>query len=164
LFEEYFTVDKSTFPSSYTPEPGAISGEGQIVIDEPRNNAVGTTYKFSFKLESSVPSQGYLLLQFPEEVKIDASTARSQGDCKVIFCTEVTDHDVRFLIPKHKAGEFSAGQTVTLSVSGVYNMRSFKPSSEFKITTFDVDGRSKIDIGYNLKSELSISGSISLNY
>jgi hypothetical protein len=43
-----------------------------------------------------------------------------------------------------------------LTVSGVLNPRSFKPTDEFTITTYDIDGIHKIDEGYNQKLVMTI--------
>lgn len=64
----------------------------------------------------------------------------------------VTEKSVRFFLPEG----FAKDATHTLTVGGVDNPRSFKPTDEFTITTYDIDGIHKIDEGYNQKLEMTI--------
>lgn len=47
-----------------------------------------------------------------------------------------------------------------MRLGGIKNARSFKPSGSFGITTYDMDGVSKIDIGYNQNVATSIASDI----
>ena len=64
----------------------------------------------------------------------------------------VTEKSVRFFLPEG----FAKDATHTLTVGGVDNPRSFKPTDEFTITTYDIDGIHKIDEGYNQKLVMTI--------
>ena len=47
-----------------------------------------------------------------------------------------------------------------MQLFGVTNPRSFTPTQSFHITSYDVDGVSEIDIGFNKNVAMEISGTI----
>ena len=95
-------------------------------------------------IESKIPPAGQIEIVVPPEVELLTSSTLSTASCKKYTCINETPQSIRFLI----AGGFSKGEKIKLEVGGVHNPRSFKPTGEFIITSYDTDGASLIDTGY----------------
>ena len=78
----HFGVDVGTNQTTFTAIPGPISGNGiKIVIGEPINAAIQTTYKLTFSGQSFVPVGGFYTVTIPEEVAIDSTSIVKEGSC-----------------------------------------------------------------------------------
>ena len=152
----YYTVDKQTSQTSVMATPGSILKVGEIVANTPNNNAVLNTYTFQMQFESSVPPAGYIEVILPPEIVLQPSTTLSSGSCKQYTCVDVTESSLRFLIPER----INKGDVHTLSVGGIRNPRSFAPTSDFTMRTFDIDGVHLIDVGYSSAVEMTVAGPI----
>ena len=152
----YYTVDKQTTQTSVMATPGSILKVGEIVANTPNNNAVLNTYTFQMQFESSVPPAGYIEVILPPEIVLQPSTTLSSGSCKQYTCVDVTESSLRFLIPER----INKGDVHTLSVGGIRNPRSFAPTSDFTMRTFDIDGVHLIDVGYSSAVEMTVAGPI----
>ena len=71
----YYDVDSLELDRSFVPVPAQIEPLGQIKISNPMNSARQVEYEFNFMVLSDTPSASYLQVNFPPEVRIDASTA-----------------------------------------------------------------------------------------
>lgn len=105
-------------------------------------------------MSDSIPKSGYIQVEVP--VHLTPSSTLSSASCKSYTCLNVTDSSVTFLI----SNGLSSGDSLTLQIGGATNPRSFAPTKNFYITTLDTDGVSKIDVGYNAVTAMTIAGSI----
>lgn len=153
---QYYTVDESTSPISFTATPGDITATAKISPSDPTNDAKSNIYTFKFRLENEVPKAGYIEVKMPPQIVMQPSSTLSTGSCRVYTCLNATPTSVRLLI----AEGFQAGGNVTLEIGGVTNPRSIQPSGEFIITTLDTDAVSKIDEGFRAKVTMVNAGPI----
>ena len=47
------------------------------------------------------------------------------------------------------------GSTVTMVITGITNPRNVEPTGPFKIVTYDTDGKSAIDDGFDIDTEMT---------
>ena len=57
---QYYSVDESTSPNSFTALPGTITPSGEIVTSDPTNDEKSNIYTFTFTIEDDVPKAGYI--------------------------------------------------------------------------------------------------------
>ena len=151
---EYYTVDTQTEPTSFTAIPGKISNVGPIVIIDAENSMKYAQYNLKFITEDSLPTSGYVLVEFPPEIVLNPANTLSSGSCKKYFCSEVTENSVKFLILEG----LKPLTEYTLEIGGATNPRTFKPTGKFKITTLDIHGVTPIDIGFEISTAMTIPG------
>jgi hypothetical protein len=152
-------VDEGVSLESFIAVPGEITANSNTIeVSNPTNDVKSNIYNLKFTLESEIPKAGYIQVNFPEEIRLQVSSTLSTGSCKVYTCMNnyATESGVRFLIADGQA----KGSEVNLEIGGVTNPRSFKPSGDIVVTSFDTDGESKIDVGYKNKAEMTIAGPV----
>lgn len=131
---------------------GKVEASGPIKIDNPQNGASKALYSFRFTMEDGLPESGFIQIDFPPDVVLLPSTTRSSGSCRDYTCIQVDDKSVKLFFPDGLPKD-----TVhTLTVGGALNPRSYRPTGEFKITTYDIDGIHIIDEGYKIKIAMTI--------
>jgi hypothetical protein len=151
-----YVVDQSTASKSYTATVGAITAVGSVQIDNPANAVSAATYTLNFILQDALIPSGFLSVKMPPELVLNPSSTQSSGSCKTYFCSYVDNSTVTFLIQNG----LPANQTLSIVIAGVKNPRSFKPTGNITLRTFDVDGVTTIDIGYNKSAQMTIPGLI----
>lgn len=57
--------------------------------------------------------------------------------------------------------EVPAGETLTITLVGITNPRTTKPTGTFRITTYDTDKESEIDVGYDINTFMQMAGELS---
>lgn len=129
-------------------------------IDKPTNYADDAVYTFIFSENSMVPEGGYIRIDFPDDVIFDPETILKVESCDptVTTCTVAPENE-RSIIIKTIA-QVEREVQVKHNLGGIKNARSFAPSGTFKITTFDTDEVSVIDIGFNKNVATSTAGDI----
>lgn len=151
---EYYAVDTQTEPTSFTAIPGKISIVGEIEIIDAENAMKDAQYNLKFISEDSLPTAGYVLVEFPEEIVLNPAHTLSSGSCKKYYCSEVTENSAKFLI----LDGLEPLTEYTLEIGGATNPRTFMPTGNFKITTLDIHGVTPIDIGFEVPTAMSIPG------
>jgi len=154
---DYYVVDIGKSTESYVAVVGKIDAIGDIEINDPTNDAKDVIYTLTFTLEDSVPSSGYLKIEFPDTTHLHPSTTRSVGSCRVYTCAEVERNMVKILfrdgleaIKEHK-----------LEIGGVVNPRSFKKTNDFFMASLDIDAVSPIDEGFKIGVTMQNAGDMS---
>jgi hypothetical protein len=169
--DNYYLVDEGTEEVSFTAKTGQVVTNPDLLkepnaqpikIDKPQNSVVNTEYTFSFTLEDAIPNSGYLRITFPELVTMSSSTTQSTGSCIQFACNfperdfdaeeEVPQRIVEILYPEGLA----ADDIHEVTIGGISNPRSFKPTGKFFFETLDIDKTSPIDIGFNAETAMTI--------
>ena len=133
-----------------------MTADTSLTIDSPVNNKEGTIYTFSYTEASMVPAGGFIDISFPNDIQFDSVQILQLGTCADTYCSMVADRIIRIQTTEQTA----RNTKITVHIGGIKNSRSFKPSGTFGIITYDTDGVSKIDIGYNQNVATSIASDI----
>lgn len=136
--ERYYMVDEATSSTSFVATPGAVTRIAEIVSSNPTNDAILNVYTFKMIMNHEIPRAGYIEVKFPPQVALLPSTTLSAASCKNYTCLDATKSSIRFLI----SNGTKQGEILTLEVGGVTNPRSFRPSDDFIITSYDTDAKS----------------------
>lgn len=142
--------------SSYTATTGLLSADKNLSIDNPLNFAENTAYLFSFSEDSVVPKNGYLKIDFPANLVFNPNLTLTTKTCATTTCTLFQNSSIIIKTTE----QTNKSQSVLVTLGGIKNPRSFMPSQTFIITSYDTDGASLIDIGYNQNVATSIAGNI----
>jgi hypothetical protein len=139
-----------------------LSANSDITIDNPLNYLDNAIYTFTFSEVSMVPKDGYIRIDFPADVKFNNELILKTATCDpALTRCEISDHSTQS-IRIQTIKEVAKSEEVVVSLGGIKNARSYIPSGSFEITTFDTDGVSLIDNGYNKNIATSIAGTITL--
>lgn len=86
------TVDEGESDGTFTPVSGLISGQPVKVLN-PITSGIDSVYDLIFVPESSIPKNGFILIDVPEELALRPSEVMSGGVCtkKTLTCTKVED-------------------------------------------------------------------------
>lgn len=82
-------VDEGSAETSFVAETGKIIAKGDVGVADPTNAAQDIQYTLTFRLEDSVPSAGYILINIPDTMHLHPSTTRSGGSCAKWTCSDV---------------------------------------------------------------------------
>ena len=98
-----------------------------------------------------MPEDGIIHIILPPELTIFPAILRSGGSCTQnddFVCTDVIMNERTVVIQSKK--KIEADSVTTINITGVQNPRSAAPSGEIVVVTFDIDGISEIDRGFNI--------------
>ena len=84
------------------------------------------------------------------------ATTLAQELCATTTCTLIGDRSIKIETTQESAKQ----APIEGSLGGIKNNRSMQPSGSFQITTYDTDGVSLIDVGYNKNVATTIAGDI----
>ena len=153
-FYEEDMVDSGTSNGSFTPTSGAISGI-PIVITNPYTSGIDSTYSLVFTADSSIPKNGFIHVKMPDRVTLRPSEVLSDGACTsaTLTCTSVDPVENLIIIKTQQL--IDAETATTLVITGITNPRSVQPTDVIHIVSFDADGISEIDAGFDVSLTMS---------
>lgn len=86
-----------------------------------------------------VPAGGWILIEFPNDIKFDAEQIVKLSSCETRLCElDSSDSNAQKLWIKTNE-RFEKEQERKIELGGMKNSRSFQPSGSFVITTHDAD-------------------------
>ena len=133
---QYYTRDGQEHPESFFALSGLVLST--LKIDNLQASQTDTVYEMSFQSEHDIPPNGFIYLKVPIESYIPKTV-------EVISKENLISANSTSILLQTKSGVRSeTGFNVT--VKGVMNVRSLKPSSAFFIATMD-DQQYIIDSG-----------------
>ena len=86
------------------------------------------------------------------------ASTMSGGTCREWTCPEddATESVIVFKVPD----DVPAGENITINLVGITNPRTTKPTGVFRITTYDTDKESEIDVGYDINTFMQMAGEL----
>jgi hypothetical protein len=145
----FAVIDTMSAPNSFTATPNIIDSSGQIIVQDPTNYKDNVRWTFVFSPPSAIPKLGHVQLDFPSSFKINQTNA-------CVNCKWTSNTSVVFTLQSSS----SKNQELSFTVDGVKNPRSFMPTPSFRVTTYDTDGLSTIDTGFNVNTAMTVAGAI----
>lgn len=138
-----------------------MTAGGDLIIDPPINYHDNAQYKFNFFGSSKAPKDGFIDITFPPDVVFDSEEMLKVGICDedppICEFKQGDDRTIRIRLTEDL--NKNVGKDITLG--GVKNARSFKPTGTFSIATYDSEGN-YIDEGYNRNVATTEAGVIEL--
>lgn len=103
---------------------------------------------------STVPEGGYINIYVPDRLVLRPKEVRSDGVCSDtnFVCEEDIVNNIIVIKSRQK---IKGGSTITFILAGITNPRNVEPTGPFRIITFDTDGKSAIDDGFDIDTEMT---------
>jgi len=162
---EFYEVDNGETKKSFIAEAGELlpiadaDGDGKpLIVSDPVTFSKTATWTLRFRAAHRIPGTGYIKVEAPPEVVFSPDSTMSGGTCNQWSCPkeDATSTQIVFRVPN----ELAAGQEIKIDLTGIENPRTTKPTGTFKITTYDTDKTSEIDIGYDQNTAMTIPGEL----
>jgi hypothetical protein len=161
LPSRYYPVDIGTSTTSFVAEAGRLDPyvrdqgtlEALNVVGEGGSTTYATDseWDLTFTTTNGIPADGYIKVEFPSEVVMTPASTMSGGTCTDGWTcpeTDATPSEIIYKVPD----EVPAGENITITLVGITNPRTTKPTGTFRITTYDTDKESEIDVGYDINT------------
>lgn len=151
----FYVVDIGEIDESFVATTTQITIDS-VDVSDPMTNGVESIYTVSFTLEAGVPEDGYLFIDIPKTVIMNADNVRSSGSCALadtIICEEVIEdmfpgsEDTYGTITIKTKEQFFANVPYSLDFGGITNPRNTERSEIFVINSFDNDKIQQIGKG-----------------
>jgi hypothetical protein len=142
-------VDQGTSDGSFTPTSGSTNYVSIVVVNA-ATSGINSSYTLVFKSDSSIPKNGFIHIEMPDRIGLRPSEVLSDGSCtsNTLTCTSVDPVTNVIII---KTQEIILAETsTTIVITGITNPRSIQPTQVIHIVTYDADGISEIDAGYDV--------------
>jgi hypothetical protein len=169
LPSRYYPVDKGDSDTSFIAEAGRLEpydrDQGTVTALYVTGEGGSTTYatdsewELTFTTSHGVPAEGYIKLEFPQEVVMSPASTMSGGTCTDGWTcpeTDATESQIIYKVPD----EILPGENITINLVGITNPRTTKPTGTFRITTYDTDKESEIDVGYDINTFMEKAGEL----
>jgi len=146
-------VDAGKSNGSFTPTSGLITGI-PVVVQDPITSGTKSKYTLVFTAQSSIPKNGFIHITMPARLVMRPSEVLSDGACTspTLSCTEVNTEKGLIIIKTQEL--ITAGTATELVITGITNPRSLQPTEVIHMVTFDADGISEIDSGFDIATTM----------